>query len=131
MGAFADVRTFVANALQTVIDANPEWSLCPLPVDALTPPAYVLTWADPWVPRALTHCAYAAQLGIRCVSARIDPDPGIELLETMVELALDALTTAGLPATYVSTPAPLELGGLNYQAAQILIVTTISSVEAP
>jgi hypothetical protein len=129
MGAFADLRADVADALAPIITATPEWSLHPLPVDAISPPAFLLVWADPWISRRLTACAYETQLAVRCVSARIDPDPGIETLELMVEQAIAALDVARIPVAQLGAPGPLDIGGLHYQAASLVVPRTLTIGE--
>jgi hypothetical protein len=124
MGALADHRARVAAALEP-LDA--EWSVHPAAVDALTPPAFVLVWVDDprWLSRS-TACAYGARLDVVCVAGRLDPAPGIETLETMVEAAVAALDAAAVPATDVAAPAPFEAGGVRYLAARLLLRTPVT-----
>ena len=130
MGAFADLRDRVGDALDTVCVANPDWSVLRLPVDSLAPPAYMLGWSDPWVSGQATFCRYDVALDVRCIAARIEPDPGIELLEEMIEAAAVALDQARLPVRFVLPPRPFPIGGVTYQAA-LLTVTATVQLTAP
>lgn len=121
MGALADLRLGVA----TVLDAlDPDWTVHPSAVDALSPPAFVLGWADPWTEPS-THCVEVARLEIVLVVGRIDPDPGIETLELMVEASTAALTAAGFrPMT--TAPGPIEVGGIRYLGARQTVARNVA-----
>jgi hypothetical protein len=126
VGSFADLRDDVAAALTEVLVDHPDWAVHPLPVDALDPPAYLLEWSDPWVPSRSTVCRYDTAIEIRCVGARIDPSPGLEVLELMVEEALLALDGGRFPFRSVLAPRPFTIGGVQYLAATILLGSTVS-----
>lgn len=122
MGALADYRGAVA----TVLDAlDPSWSVHPAPVDSLEPPAFVLVWADPWLTRS-TFCVHGARLDVVCVAARVDPEPGIETLETMVERAVVALNAAQIPDVNVAAPTRFEIGGLVYLSARLTVSSPVT-----
>jgi hypothetical protein len=139
---FAEFRTLVAG----VLDAPPEpvgtltrlrqrivetlmidadWEVHPLPVDSVTPPCFMLEWADPWHNPA-THCFTDAHLDVICIAPRLEPDPGIETLELMVESALGALHRAGIPCGEGSAPRPFEIGGITYLACRIPVHNTVN-----
>jgi hypothetical protein len=64
----------VARALETAVaDTEVHAGV----VDSLTPPAYVLEWADPWSTPA-TPCIESVTLEIVCIAGRVEPDPGID-----------------------------------------------------
>jgi len=118
MGALGDLRASVAGMLGQIAEVVAgAWTVHPNVVDAISPPAFMLVWADPWLARTAV-CTYDARLSLLAVSARIEPDPGIEILESMVEAALGAITD---PAVEVLAPFGFELGGLRYQAARITV----------
>jgi len=123
MGALADFRDRVALALAP--SNGDEWNTQPLPVDAIEPPAYMLIWADPWLVPS-TFCDATAQLDVIVVSARMDPAPGMEILETLVETALDRLAHANVGQRQVGAPGPLTVGGLTYQACRILVSSPVT-----
>ena len=128
VGAFADLRARVVVALTGLAPADEDWPVHDAPVDAVSPPCFVLVWPEPWlVPR--TVCAYVATLEVVCVAARIDPAPGYVELEAMVEAALPALQRAGLPvapAAAVGGAGPLEVGGLTYLSARIRVTQPVT-----
>lgn len=121
MGALAELRGRVVAALELAPD---EWAVHAAPVDAVTPPAYMLVWSDPWLYPAAA-CHHHARLAVVCIAARIDPDPGIATLEEMVEAALMHLQAARIPAPEVGAPGPFPIGGVPYLAARLTITTTV------
>lgn len=127
MSATGDLRARVAAALEPLSD---DWPVHSAPVDAITPPCFVLTWPDPWlVPLAV--CSFSARLQVICAAARIDPEPGYEQLEAMLELALPALRAARLPLEQVGGVAPFEVGGLQYQAARLIVLQPLQIGDTP
>lgn len=129
MGAFADLRARVVAALVDLApDPDDAWPVHEAPVDAVSPPCFVVVWPDPWlIPRAV--CSYVATLEVVCVAARIDPAPGYVELEAMVEAAVPALQRALLPIVNTGGALPLEVGGLTYQAARIRIAQPVQFPE--
>lgn len=120
MGALADLRSEVADALGRAC-AGTSWSVYALPIESPSPPCYLLLWADPWLePR--THCTFAAQLSIRVIGPRIEPDTGLEMLERMVEAAAPELENAKHPIRSVSAPGPYTINNVAYQSAVITLV---------
>jgi hypothetical protein len=122
VGALADYRTAVANALEPL---DEDWSVHPSAVDAVTPPAFVLVWSTPWLTRS-TFCAYGARLDVVCVAGRIDVEAGVETLETMVERATAALDAAGRPPDLVAPPGPFDIGGTQYLAARLTLSSPVT-----
>ena len=122
MGTLADLRARVADAL---VDLDPDWSVSSAPVDAVTPPAFVLVWADPWATRS-SSCHYGTRLDVVAIAARINPEPGIETLETMVERAVPALDAARAPVVEIVAPGPFDIGGVAYLAARLTITSPVT-----
>ena len=65
-------------------------------VDALEPPALVLTWDDPWLTYR-TACLYDAQFAVLCIAGRIEPDPGVAKLEQLQAYVLDRMRDDDYP----------------------------------
>lgn len=114
-GVFAVFRNRVAAAL----DAD-AYEVHAGPVDSLTPPAYLLEWADPWTTPG-TYCTEMARLEIVCIAARIEPASGVETLERMVESAIGAVAGAGIAHGETSPPREFEVAGVPCLAARIQV----------
>lgn len=118
----AELRARVAAALEPL---DPDWAVADGPVDSITPPAFLLVWADPWLlPQAV--CSYRASLDVVAISARIEPLPGIETIEALVAAALPALSGAGVGFVQVGAPAQFEIGGLQHLAARITVSSPVT-----
>jgi hypothetical protein len=86
-------------------------------VDAVTPPALMLEWNDPW----LTATSIAGGLGtlqatlnVICFAGRLEPGPGVQTLEQLVDLVLsrfqaDAYTW---PLTASQAPRRFDINGI-------------------
>lgn len=122
MSALGDLRAQVAGALAPLSE---DWQVHAGPVDAIEPPAFIVVWADPMLTPA-TACNYAARLQIICAAARMDPLPGYEQIEAMLEAALPALAAAGLPIVQAGGSFPYEHGGLQYQAVRITLAHPVT-----
>jgi hypothetical protein len=117
-----ELRLAVADALDGL---DPDWMVHPAPVDALTPPAFMLVWGDPtgiWLTPA-SFCSSYAQLEVVAVAARLEPDANYETLEAMVTLANGVLNRFAVAQT--SAPGPFEIGQITYLAARILITQPV------
>lgn len=120
-GPLGKFRELVAAVLAPIDEA---WTVYASVVDAVTPPAFMLVWGDPWTVPA-THCRETARLDVVCIAGRIDPDPGIETLEWMVGDALAAFSSAGIPHGDTTAPRPMQIGGVTYLAARIQVSQTV------
>jgi hypothetical protein len=118
MSALGEVRARAVAALSGLAPAGDDWPAHDGPVDSVTPPCFVAVWSEPWL-TVQTVCSFLAGLDVIVFAARIDPTPGYEELELMLEEALPALSDAGLFVAGVSVPAPLEVAGVTYQAARV------------
>jgi hypothetical protein len=122
VSAFADFRAEVVAALALL---DEDWAVHGAPVDAVTPPCFVIVWPEPWLtPQSV--CSYRAQLQVICVAVRIDPAPGYEQLEAMIEAAVPALQSARLPVVTVGAVVPFEVGGLQYQSARVTVTRPVT-----
>ncbi len=114
-----------ARVSDALVGLDPDWSVLSAPVDACTPPAFVLVWADPWLTRS-TGCTYGARLDVVAVAARLNPEPGIETLETMIERATGALDLARAPIVDVSVPGPFDIGKVPYLSARLHVTSSLT-----
>jgi hypothetical protein len=109
-------RTSAAAALAPVLDDDPD--VYPAFVDALTPPAIWLQWEAPWVMQrpgpTLGACTWQAQLTVVLWVHRVEPEPGVDQLETMFDHVTDRFRQAGLTWPLIASrpPGKSELGGL-------------------
>jgi hypothetical protein len=128
VAALDELRAHVTAALTGLAPAGDDWPAFDAPVDAVSPPCFVLVWPDPWlVPR--TVCAYIAALDVLCIAARIDPAPGYGQLEALIGAALPALGAAGITVAGVGGAGPLEVAGLTYQSARVHVSHTVKFPE--
>ena len=91
-------------------------------VDAVTPPALMLEWADPWlVTQTVTGAGglLQATLNVICFAGRLEPGPGVDKLEQLVELVLTRLrwplSAATPPRQFVVNRIPLLGLRLSFQ----------------
>ena len=123
---FSDLRSRVADALDDPSSSLlADAAILPDVVDSLTPPAFLLTWGNPWSVPA-TFCTHTVRLDVVCIAARIEPAPGVSTLEEMVAVALNRLRAAGLPEATVQPPARYDVGGIPYLAARISLEARIA-----
>jgi hypothetical protein len=125
VGALADLRALVATALTGLAPAGDDWPVHDGPVDAVSPPCFVLVWPEPWLVPA-TACWYTATLDVIAIAARIDPAPGYGELEALLEAAVPAITGTGVPIVNVGGAAPLEVGGLTYLSSRVHLASPVS-----
>lgn len=119
MSVLTDYRVSVATILRenlpdeiAVIDHIP---------DSIAPPVIVWGWASPWV-LPNTWCQFSTTAEIICVSQRIEPGGHLGVLESMVEMVLDILSSNRIALRDVTAPYPIVLGGVNYLATSVNIV---------
>ena len=127
--ALSDLRLAVADALVLPEPAPPDATVHADAVDAVSPPAYLLQWGNPWLLPS-TFCAHVARLDIVCVAGRIDPAPGIETVEQMIATAINRLRAARLPEVIVQPPGRFDIGGVAYLAARLSLETKLT-IPAP
>src|SRR5215831_11522163 len=116
-----EYRVEVAAALADAC-VGTNWNVYDLPHENVEPPCYVLLWGGaqlglPWLVGPKTPCFYDANLDVRAISTRIEPDTGIEILERMVSAAVAHLDKKQHPVRAVSPPAAYLVNGVNFQSA--------------
>ena len=91
------------------------------PVDAISPPALMLAWEDPWL-TFRSACLYEARLAVVCFVGRVEPDAGVAELEGLVGYVTDRLRADSYPWPHDSTRAPrqFEVGGVPLLSARIV-----------
>jgi hypothetical protein len=118
-----EVRAAAAIALAPVIDSDPVVHVDV--VDSLTPPALLLVWDDPWlVPGTVASMNghYDAQFVVLCVAARLEPGPGVETLEQLVDYTIDRLHADAntWPQASAQAPRVFDIGGVPYLGARLV-----------
>lgn len=95
-------------------------------VDAVTPPALMLAWDDPWLEPGpgrptMGPCVYTARLRIVCVAARLDPGTGVDELERLVSFVLDRIraSTYDWSLDSVSAPEQRDQSGISSLVASV------------
>lgn len=109
---YASLIRAVASNDVSVIDNLP---------DSISPPAVLIAWGDPWLVPG-TFCAYTAQVEIMVVAQRIEPGGQYARIEFIVGEILDALKTVSAGIRDVTSPYPMQLGGVDYLSASINVV---------
>ena len=92
--------------------------------DSIAPPAIVWGWASPWILPS-SWCEFTSVAELVCVSQRIEPGGQLGVLESMVEMVLSILRTNRIAFRDVTAPYPIVLGGVNYLATSVNIVTEL------
>jgi len=128
----ADVRDLAAAALEPQAPDDPPVLVDV--VDSLTPPALMLVWGDPWLAPAVATrptmgpCLWTARLQVLCIAARVEPGPGIRVLEQLVALTVDRLAADPYtwPLDAVSAPRVFDIAGLSYLGARVTYLVPIT-----
>jgi hypothetical protein len=108
-----------------VLDTNPDVAVHADMVDSVTPPAYLLVWPDQNL-TTQTACYYRVRLQVVCVGARIDAGPGYDQVEALVASAVVQFGAAGLAFEPVGAYGPLQVGGVTYLSARLIVSGTVS-----
>lgn len=129
----AEVRTIAAGALAPGPD-DPDVEVLVNLVDSITPPALMVGWGDPWIaaePATMGRTLFRARLVLWVIAGRLEPGPGVEVLETLVAYAMDRLSATpypwGLPA--VSAPRVFPIGNLDYLGSQVAYLVPVTTSE--
>lgn len=114
------LRERAAQVLAPASDEDPQ--VLAAPVDAVDPPALVLSWGDPWV-EFETPCFWYAQLAVICFAGRVDPESGTETLEQLVAYTINRFRADAYTWPQQSAQAPrlLEINGLSLLAARVIV----------
>lgn len=124
--ALTDVRARAAAALEPVEDTDP--AVIAEIVDAVDPPALMLSYEDPWITPMGVGCLYECRLEVICVGARVEPGPGILQLEQLVVYALARMAQDAYSWALQSIQAPriFTIGGVPLLAARIVYSVRVS-----
>lgn len=99
-------------------------------VDSLEPPVLMLGWDDPWL-AASGNCRFVARLAVWCIAARLEPGPGVEVLERLVSYTVERLKADfyswGNPE--VSAPRVMPVGNLEYISARVVYTVPVTINE--
>lgn len=123
--ALADLRPAAAEILAPAADGDP-YVLVDV-VDSFTPPALMLGWDDPWLQPGLGlatmgPCLWTARLEIVCIAGRLEPGPGVDVLEALVAFVIGRLQADVYrwPLERVSAPLQRDVAGVSYLAANVV-----------
>lgn len=119
------LTTYRESVTQILRDALPDdYALIDHIPDSIAPPAVVWGWSSPWV-IPTTWCEFTSTAELICVSQRIEPGGQLGILESMVETIMGILVANRIALRDVTSPYPIVLGGVNYLATSINIVTEL------
>lgn len=124
-----EVRAAAAAALAPQSDTEPP-VLVDL-VDALTPPALMLEWNDPWLTMQTVAGGvgmFQATLNVICFAGRVEPGPGVEALEQLVDLVLSRLQADAYTWPLVASQAPrrFDMAGISYLGVRLSFQVPVS-----
>jgi hypothetical protein len=116
-----EAREKLAAVLVPILDDDP--SVLVSLVDAITPPALMLGWADPWLDQSdvVGGCRLTGHLVVTAVAARLAPGEGIAVLESLVDYVRTRLRQDPAPWQLESITGPrvFLIAKTNYLAARI------------
>lgn len=117
--SLAEVRARAAAALAPIDDLDPY--VFDNVVDALEPPALVLTWDDPWLTYRAA-CLFDAQFAVLCIAGRIEPDPGVATLEQLQAHVIGRLRDDDYSWPFTTSTAPRRyvMNGIEYLGARVI-----------
>jgi hypothetical protein len=128
--ALTQVRAAAATALAPADATDPAVHV--EVVDSVTPPCLLLVWDDPWlVPQTVAsrNGFYNAQFVVLCVAARLEPGPGVEKLEELIDYAITRLhadVANTWPQASSQAPRVFEIGGVPYLGARVVYQVPVS-----
>jgi hypothetical protein len=93
-------------------------------VDSLDPPALMLEWNDPWLTMRTVAGGlglYEALLNVVCFAGRIEPGPGIEVLEGLIDYTLGRLQADAnsWPLSSSQAPRRFDIAGVPLLGARL------------
>lgn len=121
-----ELRARAADALAPVADSDPA-VLADL-VDAISPPALMLAWGDPWLQPHALRGYFEARFEVLCVASRVEPGPGIETLEGLVAYTITRLRADPYPWPQATSQAPrlFDIGGVPYLGARVVYAVPVA-----
>lgn len=116
------VRAAAAAALAPAAEGDPV--VLPDLVDAVDPPALMLEWNDPWVTMQTVAGGlgvFYASMNVLCFASRIEPGPGIETLERLIDFTLERLQADAYswPLSASQAPRVFEIAGIPLLGARL------------
>lgn len=132
MGALplTEVRARAATALAPSSESDAD-VLFDYP-DAVTPPALVLTWDEPWLEAdTFGPCIWDARFAVLAVVARVEP--AIGPLEELIGFVTQRLAADDYswPTALVQAPRWLEFGGVKLLGARIVYRLKVTTNGGP
>jgi len=101
-------------------------------VDAVSPPALIVLWGEPWLEAATSHgmsraCTFTARMSILAVAGQLDAAAGVETLEQLVAFVITRLDADAYswPHPTVGSPLRQPFGGIEYLAAELRYLVTV------
>lgn len=120
----AEVRGRVAEVLAPATDEDP--AVLMDIVDALSPPAILLLWTDPWLEAKTVGARngsgyWDARLEVLCVASRIEPGPGMTKLEELVGYVIARFQADAYswPPEALYAPRRFDIGNIPYLGARL------------
>lgn len=97
--------------------------------DAVTPPALVLTWDEPWLSSETFGCLYEARFAVLAVVARIEP--AIGPLEELVGFVVARMIADDYawPMATAQAPRWLEFGGVKLLGSRIVYRVQVTTAN--
>jgi hypothetical protein len=117
-GLFQAVGDALAKITE-VVDGT--WQVFDGPVDALSPPAFVVVGGPDPMLAVASICTDDAHVQVLAVAARLEIQGTYPTAVQMVDAGNDALAAAGLRPFQTLAPAPAEIAGLQYLAARLQV----------
>lgn len=118
--SLTSTRTDLAALLASAFVDHKEWAIVDHLPDSVAPPCAIMGWAEPWLSPS-TMCVWRSRIEIMCVAQRIEPGGKLETLEEMISLIIPKLKRTDYTVEDVTSPFPLQVGGVDYLAASINI----------
>jgi hypothetical protein len=123
-----EVRARAAVALAPAAETDPD--VHAVVVDAVHPPALILTWDDPWLTlqtvggRTLGMASarlWEARFMVLAIGPRVEPGVGYEQLEALIPYVIDrfAADAYAWPSATLQAPRVFNIGNVPYLGARL------------
>lgn len=93
--------------------------------DQVAVPAVLVAWSEPWLTRS-TGCEWECRVEVMAIAGRLEPGFQYGVLEGLIGDLADAYVRAGHAVTDSTAPYPIELGGVTYLAASLVLTTDLT-----